>query len=431
MILRLSDSLSRGLLVVASLLVAIGLSFFGVRSGVAQVASEETFLNKLQLAVKLEPGNPEYWYRLGHFQQFNLEQQDVPGALDSFQKALALNPGYTDAWLDLGTSYELEGNMDAAREAYLHARRSYPASAEVAWRYGNYLLRAGDLSGSFVELRKALLADPRRAGAAFSRIYRADPDIDQIVNQVLPPEPSVFVDAILEAVDAKQLGAAQSLWLRLIALHPRLKIADFDRLVRALIGSGDYEAARRVWDEGVETMDLPPLLQARGSLVWDSSFESGINGNAFAWTFRSLNEGVQTAFDSTEKLTGRQSLRLTFDGKHNPNLDVACTDVVVTPGRNYLFSGWIKAKEITTEEGVGFRLHAVSKSLLAPITTRDVHGTTPWTLVEQPWTAGPDVHMLQICVNREPSDNPDVRISGTVWVDDVVLVPQPAGHVKP
>jgi len=276
-----------------------------------------------------------------------------------------------------------------------------------------------------------LLADPRRAGAAFSRIYRADPDIEQIVNQVLPSEPNVFIDAILEAVDTKQFGAAQTLWLHLIALHPHLEMADFDRLVRALIGSGDYEAARRIWDEGVATMDLPPLLQPKGSVVWDPSFESGINGNSFAWTFRSLDEGVQTTFDTAEKLAGRRSLRLTFDGKHNPNLDVACTVGVVTPGRAYLFSGWIKAKEITTEQGVGFRLRAVSNAFLPPVTTREVHGTTAWTFIDQPWIAGPDVHMIQICVNRQPSDNPDVRISGTAWVDDVVLVPQPAGRAKP
>jgi hypothetical protein len=45
--------------------------------------------------------------------------------------------------------------------------------------------------------------------------------------------------------------------------------------------------------------------------------------------------------------------------------------------------------------------------------------------------AGPDIHRVQICVSREHSDNPDVRISGTAWVDDVTLIPQPAGHTKP
>ena len=47
--------------------------------------------------------------------------------------------------------------------------------------------------------------------------------------------------------------------------------------------------------------------------------------------------------------------------------------------------------------------------------------------VDQTWTAGPNTPRVQICVTREPSDNPGVRISGTAWVDDVNLVPGDRG----
>ena len=40
MILRLSDSLSRGLLVIGSLAIALWVSFFGVRSGIAGLAAD-------------------------------------------------------------------------------------------------------------------------------------------------------------------------------------------------------------------------------------------------------------------------------------------------------------------------------------------------------------------------------------------------------
>src|SRR6267142_722759 len=145
MILRLSDSLSRGLLVIGSLIVALWVSFFGVRSGIAGLAAEGNSIGELRWAVRLEPRNSEFWYRLGHFQQFNLEQPDVVASVESYQKAVALNPGYTEAWLDLGTTYEMDGNNAAARAAFLRAKRTYPASADVAWRYGNFLLREGSL----------------------------------------------------------------------------------------------------------------------------------------------------------------------------------------------------------------------------------------------------------------------------------------------
>ena len=414
-----------------SLLVALWVSFFGVRSGIAGLAADGKSINELQWAVRLEPSNPEYWYRLGHFQQFNLEQPDVVTAVDSYQKAIALNPGYTEAWLDLGAAYELDGNTAAAQSAFLRATKSYLASADVAWRYGNLLLREGRLPEAFAELRLALEADPRRAGAVFSRVYRADPDIDAILSDLLPPIPSVYVDAIAEAVDSQQLAVAQTIWMQLIKLHPQLQLRQFNKLVGMLQTRHDYEAARRIWDEGTSTMNLPPLVQPRDSVLWDPSFESGLSNDSFAWFFHSLVEGVHTEIDVTEKLSGKQSLRLTFDGKHNPGSDLACASGPVIPGTKYLFSGWVKARNLTGDQGVRFHLKPIGNIQIPLESTRDVRGTTGWTSIEQDWTAGPGIHLVEVCVNREPSTDPDIHISGDAWVDDVTLVPKAVERRRP
>jgi hypothetical protein len=431
MILRLSDSLSRGLLVIGSLILALWVSFFGVRSGIAGVAADGKAINDLQWAVRLEPRNPEYWYRLGHYQQFNLEQPDVVAAVESYQKAVTLNPGYTEAWLDLGTAYEIDGNTAVAQDAFLRAKKTYPASAEVAWRYGNFLLRQGAVPEAFAELRLALQADPRRAGAVFSRAYRADPDIDAILDNLLPPVPTVYVAAIAEAVDSQQLAVAQTMWMRLIQLNPHLQLWQFDRFVGALQAHRDYDAARQVWDQGTSTMNLPSLIQPRDSVLWDPSFESGLSNISFAWFFRSLAEGVHTEIDTNEKLSGKQSLRLTFDGKHNPGADIACAAGVVTPGTKYLFSGWVKTKDITGDQGVRFHLRSVGNSQIPLAATREIRGTAPWTSIEQDWTAGPGVREVEVCVSREPSTNADIHISGDAWVDDVTLVPKAVERRRP
>jgi tetratricopeptide repeat protein len=431
MILRLSDSLSRGLLVIGSLIVALWVSFFGVRSGIAGLGADGKSSNDLKWAVRLEPGNPEFWYRLGHYQQFNLEQPDLVASLESYQKAVTLNPGFTEAWLDLGTAYELDRNTTAARDAFLRAKKSYPVSAEVAWRYGNFLLREGSLPEAIAELRVALQADPRRAGAVFSRVYRANPDIDEILNNLLPPVPAVYVDAIAEAVDSQQLAVAQTMWMRLMKLNPHLQPWQFDKFVGALQAHRDYAAAREVWDQGTSTMNLPPLIQPRDSVLWDPSFESGLSNNSFAWFFRPLVEGVHTEIDTNEKLSGKRSLRLTFDGKHNPSADVACAGGVVIPGTKYLFSGWVKTKDITGDQGVRFHLRSLENGQIPLAVTREIHGTTPWTSIEQDWTAGPRVQEVEVCISREPSTNPDIHISGDAWVDDVTLVPKAVERRRP
>jgi tetratricopeptide (TPR) repeat protein len=426
MILRLSDSLARGIVVVIALLLGLLLSFFSVRAAIAEHEGGGDSEKQLRLAVRLEPGNPVNWYRLGRHQQYNLENPDSAAAEESYKKAIALNPWYTDAWLDLGTAYELDGNFDQARAAYLKAKKSYPVSADVSWRYGNFLLRQGDQVEAYTELRRAIEADPHRAAAAFSRAYRANPNIDEILDQLLPAKQSVYVDVITEAVGGKQLAVAETVWGRLMALQPRLGVRDVDHLVGALLASGDYSAARRVWDQGTSTMDLPPLLQPVGSVIWDPSFETEMNGASFSWLYHPISQGVIVGLDRTEKLNGLQSLRLAFDGKHNPNLDAACILAVVQPKTTYYFSAWLKTNSITTENGVEFRVFTPDDFRAQVLKTHEYHGTLPWTLVDGDWTTSATTHRANVCVTREPSDNPEVRISGTAWIDDVNLVAKPS-----
>ena len=337
----------------------------------------------------------------------------------------------THAWLDLGTSYGLEGNTKAANKAFLQAENSYPSSAEVSWRYGNFLLRQGDLPTAYAELRRAVRHDPSRAATAFSRCYRANPDIDAILNQALPPEPAVYVDVLQEAARSKQLAVAQTVWERLLLMHPHLHFQDFDPFASALLVAGQTTNARRVWDEGVATMTLPALEQAKDSVVWDPSFESGAEGYFFSWRYQPLIQGMQISLDHREKHSGSQSLRVTFDNKHNPNLEAACTMVNVEPNSAYHFSGWIRTQELTTNSGVGLRIYSVGDPTSPVNQTREIHGTSPWAFVDIPWTAGPQVHQARICIMREPSDTPNTNISGTAWVDDVNLVPQSPEPRKP
>jgi hypothetical protein len=67
----------------------------------------------------------------------------------------------------------------------------------------------------------------------------------------------------------------------------------------------------------------------------------------------------------------------------------------------------------------------------AAVSTREIQDTNPWTYLDTRIAAGADTHRVDICVVRNPSDDPDVRISGSAWIDDVNLVPEPAGQRKP
>ncbi|MGB5499935.1 MAG: tetratricopeptide repeat protein, partial [Maribacter sp.] len=58
-------------------------------------------------ATNVAPDNPDLHYNIG---VINMEEGDLEGARASYKRALEINPGYTNAQLNLSTTYVNEGN---------------------------------------------------------------------------------------------------------------------------------------------------------------------------------------------------------------------------------------------------------------------------------------------------------------------------------
>lgn len=427
MILRVSHSVTRGALVASAFFFAWGLTFYSIRTAWATHERELETGEGFERATTLEPGNARNWYALGRFWQYSLDKQDSTRSIAAYSRALAIDPNSADTLLELGTAYELNGDFGAARLAYARAKVVYPASADVSWRYGNFLLRQGDLRPAYVEIRRAVLADANRAPEAFSRCYRANPDADLILNEVLPPSERGYAEVIRDIAET-HTDIALKVWKKLAALHPHLFPRDVYPLVDGLLREKEYAEAKRVWDEGMSFTDAGAGRSDSEAILWDGGFESSLNGYLFAWHFEALQGGVQTNFDSREKHSGNRSLRLGFDGKHNVNLENICTLAVIEPRETYLLSGWIRADKLTSDQGVGLR---ITGSDSARAKTQIIQGSTPWTQVQVKWTAGSETHLAEVCVNRDPSERTEGRIRGTAWIDDVALTKTSAERSNP
>ena len=431
MILRLSNSVARGILLFVAVAVAVTLSFYSIRNARAEFQASLGTPEGYARATQLEPGNSRNWYLLGEYWQDNLEQPDSQRAIQAYQAALSFDPRSANAWLELGTAYESEGDLANARKSFLEAKRAYPVSAEISWRYGNFLLRQGELDKAFEEIRRAVEADPKRGGEAFSRCWHADPDLELILNRVLPPSRDVYLDVIRDLVAERKTEEALEVWSRLEALHPRLVLRDVFPLADRLMETFQLAAAWRVWSQAMRLTELPPLLDPEGSVVWDGSFESSVTGGGFAWSYPPAYEGVQTRLDHQERRSGIQSLRFQFDGKRNVNFEYACVNALVQPSTAYRFSAWVRTKALTTDQGVRFKLYPVGIPGAPALVTRDVRGSEPWTQIATSWTAEKNARGVRICVARSASENVDNQIQGTAWVDDVALIPDRSGNAKP
>lgn len=431
MILRLSNPAQRGALAGVAFVLALSLAYFSIRNARAVYLSGLEIPEAYERATQLEPGDARNWYLLGRYWQYNLEDPDAPRAIRAYRAALSFAPRSADIWLDLGAAYESEGDLTSARDAFLHAKKAYPLSAEVSWRFGNFLLRQGELQPAFAEIRHAVEADPKRGAEAFSRCLRVEPDVEKILVQALPPIRDAYIDMILDQTTDGHTDNALKVWNRLASLHPRVPLQDAFSVVASLWANKRIAEASHVWDQAVVLAGFSDLQGPPDSVLWDGGFESGVTSGGFSWLLPEGVRDVQISFDSHVKHSGNRSLRLIFDGKSNLTLNNICHYVPVTPSTAYRFSTWIQTSALSTDQGLRFQLHSLGTQDNSTVFTSDVHGTQPWTLLEIPWSAGKDVQAMQVCLIRFPSDQADNKIQGAAWVDDVALTPESAERSHP
>src|SRR5271165_657131 len=281
MILRLSSPAARVLFVFVALVLVAGLSYSSIRNVLAVRDAGVNTLAGYERATRLEPDNASNWYLLGRYWQYNLEDPDAQRAIRAYQTALSLDPRSADTWLDLGTAYEAEGDLAAARNAFVQAKRVYSLSPEVSWRYGNFLLRRDELDPAFAQIRHAVEADPNRATAAFALRMRFEPDaksvgdrVNSVLNRVLPDSQTAYLGVISALAGQEMTDQALAVWSRLAALHPQIQLSDSYPLLELLLHKRRMTDAQRVWDQALGFAGISRPPGPAGSVVWDGGFGS-------------------------------------------------------------------------------------------------------------------------------------------------------------
>src|ERR1700720_388548 len=234
MIVSLSSAAARGALVGVALTVAAYLAYFSVRTARANYYTDAQTLHGYERATQLDPDNARNWYLLGRYLQYSFEDSNPQRAISSYRKSLEIDPLATSTWLELAATYESEGNDVAARNAFLNAKKTYPLSAEVSWRYGNFLLRQGELEAAFAEIRRSVEADPGRAPEAFSRCLRVEPDANVILDRVLPAKSAIYMAVMADLAQDSQIDNGLKVWSRIVTMHPRIPLHDAFQIVMEL-----------------------------------------------------------------------------------------------------------------------------------------------------------------------------------------------------
>jgi tetratricopeptide (TPR) repeat protein len=411
----------RWLVCAAVFSVSAVMSWAAVRHGLAAHWARSGQLEQWLHAAAWEPDNPEHWYRLGRYYQIDFENADLPRAISYYQRATAIAPGSAEYWLDLAEAQETVLQLAEAEQAFRRAQQAYPPSAEVSWRFGNFLLRQNRQDEAFGKIHDALSVQPSLTALAISRCWQSTQDIELILNLALPVGAETYWGAIDFLVEAREPVAAMVVWNRLMAEKPSFLLKRAFRLQDMLIETGYGGDARSVWQRSLLEVGAQRDTQSGGSLLWNGGFEQELLNGGMAWRFRPVT-GAALSFDGRVAHSQSRSLRVVFDGTKNVDFRQPWQYAVVEPNTRYRLSAYFRTEGLTTNSDLRLEIEETHFGGALQATPK-LAGTQYWAPSEAEFTTDADTRLVRVVLRRRPSQKLDNKISGTIWMDDVSLAP--------
>ncbi len=386
-----------------------------VRDYVAyRLASSEEH-HAIEQAIALDPSNAGYRNRLGSYFMFSERRPDL--AIPQYESAVALNPHDAEYWLALASAYVSTGAGERQQLALERAVEVEPTTPQVSWEVANAFLIRGDLPKAFRIFRSLLQTDSPQIEPTLQMCWHATYDID-LMSKVLPPTPTVYLEFLKLLTAEGQTDAAEKTWSRLVALQQPFDPQLATPYLEYLIAQHDVDHAHAAWDDlGRIDPRFRPHLSSAKNLVVNGGFEEKILNMGFDWRYV-VEAPAALALDTEQFHGGSHSISVIFNGQAVVDSGLS-QFIAVDANTRYNFSAYVKTDDIFAAQGPQFVIsNAYTKNPL--LLTEELLGTTSWRPVMGSFKTGPGTDLVSLKIMRTDPE----RITGRMWIDDVVLTRQ-------
>ena len=355
----------------------------------------------VRLATSITPDSAEYHFRMWEAQNSSVE----------LDRALALNPRYSAAWIARGLEAETAGDRKRAETSLLQA-------AEIdhlylpRWTLANFYFRSGDLPRFWTWARRAagMAYDP---AALFQLCWRASGDEREILQRAIPNAPALrqaYLDFLLST---NRLEAAGPL---AVELSESAGASQLDLLLRscdALLARKQAGPALQVWN----------ALAARGIIPYralDPGTRALTNGElaaaplsrGFDWRLTRV-EGAAFSFD-----TGAREMSLSLSGKQPESCEFVEQYLPVLPNVKYRFRYRYRTRDLAAETGLGWSF--VDARTVAELADGAVPASSGWSEQTLTFSTGSRSDLLRLLLRyRRPVGS--MRAEGSVDFTDFIL----------
>jgi len=397
----------------ALVLILLVLTWYAGCSGFSSLltayAAQSSQLGPTQLAVNLDPGNPDSHYMRATI----LEAFDLPAAISEHQQAALARPEDYALWLSLARARELNGDtagaIAAARQAVLLA----PYYAQPHYQLGNILVRAGQTEEAFRELRLAGASNPTLLPGVIDLAWRVfGGDVEFVERAIEPSTPEAYQALGQFFRQHQEVDAA-------VAMYAAAgKAAEEDRrsFLAELITAKRFKEAANLWAVGRQTGAV------KGVIV-DPGFEEEINlyEPGFSWRVGDRIQGFKLSLDTTNPREGHTSLKIEFTGDQDFAAPPISQLVLVEPRAHYQMRFAVRSENILSG--------GLPEVVVFDADTRKVLGqsgelplsTNGWRDYSIDFEVGDATAAVQIAIQRRRCDRSPCPIFGRLWLDGFSL----------
>ena len=388
---------------------------FIVRGFVADHLSKKLDLISLQTAVRLEPENAYYQYRLGNY--FFQTQKAPETAIPFFRSATALNPYDASYWMELSRTYRRQGDRDRQKDALQHAIIADPSNPDVAWDAANLYWSIGEKDKALREFRVVLENDPYLPPDALNACWRIEPDVKALLRDVVPRNAEIYSTFLGFLISKNEPDAAAIVWNQMVELHRALDRRYVFDYVRYLIGRRQVPEARQVWGQSANLCDLSAYQPSPENRVVNGDFMLPVLNGGFDWTYEKSSD-ISLSLDPTEAHAGHRSLSIIFDSRGIEDAGIRQL-IPVEPNTKYDFSAYFKTQNLEGAGGPRFVLED-QFSGTDYFASDELKDAEIWKHVEGTFRTGADTRLLVLRIQRVPVGN---AIRGKLWIADIRLTP--------
>ncbi len=368
-------------------------------------------------ASRVAPSNPDPYYRLGLFHEWELRHIDLKESAYYFGKAIERNPLEQEYWLNLAKIYQRMGEKGLSEHASENGILVFPTGYRGRWVIGNLYLQQGDLEEAIPHFSYILSYYPNQSAMVYDVLGKAVNDPDFVLEKMVPKDPLSLRQYLSYLYETGDKDSVQKTWAKRSSFGFQPDRGETLRHIEFLIAQGELNEAFKIWKDRLREEGLSASEDS--NLITNGDFEKEKTlGGGFDWKIEKV-PGVEIVFDSSTSFEGKNSLKIVFNGKENVNFHHVYQFVPLKPDTEYVLTANMKSQGVTTKSGIKIETVGVGASFYRA--SEPLIGDNEWKELMVTFRTPAQCQGGLVRIRREKTDKFDRFISGTVWLDHVRL----------